>query len=309
MDWTINDALYHRFLKWCLKCENILECELATLLEHKKHKEVIPWSRNFGMNQYVSWGLSNEDLNLETIWGKYEEFCIPQTNEVHTHFDLLTSFRQGNRSKDGWYNAVQAQVNLANYPPETTKILHQDIFWVFLSDEEFVSKTKNDSNVDLDKFPASKVRQPVKKMVSCKATAHHIKQAVQINLMRHQHTEMPPGKHKKRKPFVKLKQLRQKNAVQENHLASSCNEKNLDPRNAYKKKDRCSQCGDSSHEEGFQCHVKKFQCKACHKFGHFTSICYQKKQTPFKSRRPKAHQLQAGAMYAQEKAICRHSAD
>ena len=24
MDWTVNDALYHRFLKWQLKCENIL---------------------------------------------------------------------------------------------------------------------------------------------------------------------------------------------------------------------------------------------------------------------------------------------
>ena len=33
IDWTVNDALYHRFLKWCLKCENILECELAALPE------------------------------------------------------------------------------------------------------------------------------------------------------------------------------------------------------------------------------------------------------------------------------------
>ena len=29
MDWTVNDGLYHCFLKWRLKCENILECELA----------------------------------------------------------------------------------------------------------------------------------------------------------------------------------------------------------------------------------------------------------------------------------------
>ena len=33
MDRTVNDGLYHRFLKWCLKCENILECELAALPE------------------------------------------------------------------------------------------------------------------------------------------------------------------------------------------------------------------------------------------------------------------------------------
>ena len=25
MDWAVNDALYHRFLKWKLKCKNILE--------------------------------------------------------------------------------------------------------------------------------------------------------------------------------------------------------------------------------------------------------------------------------------------
>ena len=33
MDWTVNDGLYHRFLKWHLKCENILECYLAALPE------------------------------------------------------------------------------------------------------------------------------------------------------------------------------------------------------------------------------------------------------------------------------------
>ena len=36
MDWTVNDNLYHRFLKWHLKCENILECKLAALPEHQQ---------------------------------------------------------------------------------------------------------------------------------------------------------------------------------------------------------------------------------------------------------------------------------
>ena len=42
-------------------------------------------------------------------------------------------------------------------PPETAKILHRDIFWFFLHDEEFVSRTINDGNVDLDKFPQAKL--------------------------------------------------------------------------------------------------------------------------------------------------------
>ena len=76
--------------------------------------------------------------------------------------------------------------------PETAKILHRDIIWFFLKDEVFVSKTINDSNIDLDKFPASKVRKLAKKMESSKAIARHIKQvasdpeAAQINFMRQQ---------------------------------------------------------------------------------------------------------------------------
>ena len=67
MGWTVNDALYHRFLKWHLKCENIPDCKLVALPEQQKCKKVIAWSGDFGMSQYVSWGLSSEDLGLDTI--------------------------------------------------------------------------------------------------------------------------------------------------------------------------------------------------------------------------------------------------
>ena len=53
MDWTVNDSLHHRLLNWKLKCENILDCELAMLPESKKCKKVIVWSGDFGMDQYV----------------------------------------------------------------------------------------------------------------------------------------------------------------------------------------------------------------------------------------------------------------
>ena len=36
MGWTVNDSLYHRFLKWKMKCKNILDCELAMLSEARK---------------------------------------------------------------------------------------------------------------------------------------------------------------------------------------------------------------------------------------------------------------------------------
>ena len=34
------------------------------------------------MDQYVSWGLSKEKKNLDTIWERFEDFCKPQSNEM-----------------------------------------------------------------------------------------------------------------------------------------------------------------------------------------------------------------------------------
>ena len=131
---------------------------MANLPAKQKCQKVIAWSDDFGMDLYVSWSIPKEELTLDAIWAKFEEFSKPQTNEVRAHCDLLTSFHQGNRNIDEWYNAVQAQVNLAKYPLETAKILHKDIFWFFMKDEDFVTKIINEGNVDIQKFPASKVR-------------------------------------------------------------------------------------------------------------------------------------------------------
>ena len=93
MDWSVNDSLYHRFLKWKLKGENILNCELAMFPDSKNCKKVTAWSGDFGMDQYVSWYLLPEGFSWDVIWAKFEGFCKPQTNEVRARFDLLTSFQ------------------------------------------------------------------------------------------------------------------------------------------------------------------------------------------------------------------------
>ena len=101
------------------------------LSELRKCKKVVAWSGDFGIDQYMPWDLSPEEVCLEVIWKKFEEFCKPQTNETRARFDLLTSFRQGEHSVDEWYNVVQNQINLARYPQETAKILQRDIFCFF----------------------------------------------------------------------------------------------------------------------------------------------------------------------------------
>ena len=141
-------------------------------------------------------------------------------------------------------------------------MLHRDIFWFFLRDEEFVSRTISDWSVDLERFSASRVRQLAKKLESSKAIAHHIKQvagdlqAAQINLLRHQHTELPAGKYKKKRPPMKSKQSHHNPQSSESYHLQAQHKKRFDPKSTHNNKDRCAKCGDTAHLEGFQCPAK-----------------------------------------------------
>ena len=131
MDWTVNDGLYNRFLKWKIRCENILECKLAMLSEARKCKKVIAWSGDFGLDQYISWNLTNEELCLDTIWQKYEEFCKPQANELSARFDLLTSFKQDQMSVDEWYKRYRHKLDYATIHQKQLKSYKEIFFGSF----------------------------------------------------------------------------------------------------------------------------------------------------------------------------------
>ena len=70
MNWTVDDGLYNWFLKWKIKCENILDCELDMLSDAWKCKKVVAWSGDFGIDQVISWDLSPKETTLEVIWQK-----------------------------------------------------------------------------------------------------------------------------------------------------------------------------------------------------------------------------------------------
>ena len=85
-----------------------------------------------------------------------------------------------------------------------------------------------------------------------------------------------------------------KQRPQNHRPTEQTSKKSFDLQKLEKPSDKCIRCSDTSHAKRFQCPAKKFQCKVCHKFGHFTSVCYQKNhQTSGASipRKPKAHQL------------------
>ena len=82
MDWTIDDALHSRFIRWKIKYEDILDCKLAILQESAKCKKVIQWSGGAGLDMYISWALPTADVTLQAIWSRLEDFCKPQSNMV-----------------------------------------------------------------------------------------------------------------------------------------------------------------------------------------------------------------------------------
>ena len=111
----------------------------------------------------------------------------------------------------------------------------------FSSKMKSIFKTLNDSNINLDKCPTSNVRQLAKKMESLKVTTRLIKQVASelhmayINLMRHQCTNLPANKQKKRMSFVKPRPPSHKNDTSDRQHS---NKKGFDTKNVYKKKER-----------------------------------------------------------------------
>ena len=116
--------------------------------------------------------------------------------------------------------------------------------------------------------------------------------------MQHQCTQLPTGNYPRRKQNSTSGQKPQNCKTPEVPTL----QKPSDMQRPDAHSDKCNRCGDTWHVKGFQCPARKFQCKICHKFGHFTTVCYQKSQgqhssNSFQSRKPKAQQLWAGALY------------
>ena len=105
------------------------------------------------------------------------------------------------------------------------------------------------------------------------------------------------------------KQRQSHHKIPENQVTGQV-KKHYDNKIVHKSNNRCNKCGDSTHVQGFHCPAKKFKCKVCHKYCHFSSLCYQKKNQAHhnrKLRKQKAHQLKGGPVYAQDSSIYSHS--
>ena len=112
--------------------------------------------------------------------------------------------------------------------------------------------------------------------------------AAQINLLWHNHTSLQPKKknsNKKPNPSKGPKPHQPQQQKQSNQHQPYDRNPN-----------QCTRCGDSSYAQGFNCPVKKYQCKHCTKIGYFTKMCFTKNahlqpQQYHKGKPKQAHQI------------------
>ena len=129
-------------------------------------------------------------------------------------------------------------------------------------------------------------------------------QATQIHLLRHERTELPPNKcQRKQNKRFKQRQPPNKNYQEDKHRERMPQRKERFYKNSQEhtsSENRCTKSGDSPHIEGFRCPASRFQCKHCHKYGHFSKLCFKKNGSEHRKniRRPKAHQLMVGTASA-----------
>ena len=111
-------------------------------------------------------------------------------------------------------------------------------------------------------------------------------QASQIHLLRHQRTELPPTKfQRKQNKKYKSRQPPNKTFQEDKYRERMPQTKERfykNPQEHTSFENRCSKCGDTPHIENLDALQGRFQCKHCHKYGHFSKLCYKKKESEYK---------------------------
>ena len=290
MDWAMDDGLYPRFQDWKLECELILNGELAEIAESCKVNTLIRWAGPFGLKNLKVWQKDKTQLSLAFIWKEFETYCKPHSNELRARYELFKQLCQGNTPCDDWYTTVQNQLTMCNYESDMESVLQRDIFLFGLNDQAFISKIIGEESPDVT---AATIRQKLKKLEAGRATAKYIKgtnmtgkdpSTEGVNQVHKQAKQQAKGQ--KRKGWSKDSHHSQNHPAKKQFKP---NPQHGQPR-AYGNKQQkpksqqpgdpstCKHCGDTRHRQGFNCPATKYQCRKCHKYGHFTSKCLTKPQ-------------------------------
>ena len=279
MDWTVNDGLYHRFLKWRFKCKNILECELAVLPECQKCKKVVTWIGDLGWTSMCPEACLRKTLAWIQFGSTLKSFVSPRWMKLGP---ALIYWQASDKVQESLMNGTTWSKHRLILPNTIQRLptYYIGISFGFFSKVRSFSLRQSTKGVwTLTGFLQAKCTGLPRRWKASRPQQDILNRWLDIPKQQRstwcaisaQSYEMASTKIKKNP--ARQKQVQHKNVQQR---PPNQYKKSFDPRLAHKNKDRCRKYGDSAHLEWFWCPVKKFQCKTCHEFGHYTSLCFEK---------------------------------
>ena len=137
MDWTKDNRIYERYLRWKSRIDDIFSSVLADKSENEKCGYVHLWMGDEGYPYIEKWKATNEldfstpedvkdaegritankssGYKLKTYWDQLEKELKPKSNNILAIIELWTKCRQGNSPLTEWITKVYNVVGNCDY--------------------------------------------------------------------------------------------------------------------------------------------------------------------------------------------------
>ena len=111
MNWDAGADLYTRYRRWKQKVQTMFEGPLHGETEAVQCKYLLIWFGDHCMDQFNSWGLSEQEKKLlKNYWTKFEEYVNPQANYLIARHKL-TNLEQGEWSLEEFLTEIRLKAS------------------------------------------------------------------------------------------------------------------------------------------------------------------------------------------------------
>lgn len=208
---------------------------------------VLLWTRDYGLDLFNTWNLSQEDTNkLDEYWKRFEEQIKPQSNHILNPF-YLRNLRQNGRPLDDFLTEAKLLIQNSGYSSELQDELLRDTL-VFGTNPDNVQKKCITKGNYLTLKKAREISY-TDKATKLQLQAMLNKTDIQVNSL-----------HWPRRN-AKTKQGSQRD-----------NEANHKQRH----NKLCNCCGSEPHTSDKKCPASGAECHYCHKCSHFSKVCQER---------------------------------
>ena len=140
MDWSDDSGLVERLKTFRRECKLIFGVELKEASDNIKALKIIKWGGIDAEKQFRAWGVDDDDLTVEEVWKKFDEYCKSNDSYMRARLELMCMKQDTQEKLISWFERVQAQILLCKYDKKTAELLLCDTFVLKMSDREMAGK-------------------------------------------------------------------------------------------------------------------------------------------------------------------------